>query len=184
MDAPRAWVRPLGDRAWQGAEERGQIDGWLNPTEEDEPFSGAFPLRVDLVNYAIVRDTLREDTVVPLRLVLILHEATLYPDAQAYAAVKEFSYLLPVQSFTSSVHFGVEEPAPDAEATALVCGFISESRELTNVATGAAFWWIRVATTAVTLSVTADREVFPADPRVGQVLSGSGWVLGEVLSSR
>ena len=161
----------------------GWIDGWLNPTEEDEPYSGVFPLRVDLVNYPKVRASLRGGIVVPLRLAMILHEATLYPDAAAYAAVQTVSYRPPVQSFTSSLHFGVDEPSDDdADATALVTGFVSESHELTNVATGALFWWIRIATTEVTLSLAADREVLPADPRAGQVLAGSGWVLGEMLA--
>jgi hypothetical protein len=160
----------------------GWVDGWLNPTEEDEPYSGAFPLRVDLVNYAVVKGALREGTVVPLRLAVILHEVTLYPDERAYAAVKGFSYRAPVQSFTSSIHFGVDEPDEDGDAMALVNGYVNEARELSNAATGAGYWWMRVATAEVTLSLTTDREILPATPRAGQVLSGNGWVLGEVLA--
>lgn len=160
----------------------GWVDGWLNPTEDDEPFSGAFPLRVDLVNYAAVKDRLRKGAVVPLHLVVILHEATLYPDERAYAAVKEYAYRPPLQSFTSNIHFGVDEPAETADATAVVNGYVNEARELTNAATGAVYWWMRVATAEATLSLTADREILPANPRAGQVLSGSGWVLGEVLA--
>ncbi len=160
----------------------GWIDGWLNPTEEDEPYSGVFPLRIDLVNYALCQPRLRPEVVVSLRLTVIMHEATLYPDAQAYEAVKDVTYRPPVQSFASSIHFGLDEPTGDADATALVTGYISESREMTNPATGAAYWWMRIATTGVTLSLVADREVLPVDPRAGMVLSGSGWVLGEVLA--
>lgn len=160
----------------------GWIDGWLNPTEEDEPYSGVFPLRVDLVNYAQVRARLRPETVVALRLVVILHEATLYPDAAAYEAVKKVSYRPPVQSFTSSIHFGVDEPPDDAAAAALVTGVVSEANQMANAATGAPFWWIRMATAGVTLSLVGDREVLPAEPRAGMVLSGSGWVIGEVLT--
>ncbi len=160
----------------------GWVDGWLNPTEEDEPYSGVFPLRVDLVNYGVHRAAMRPETVVALRLAIILHDATLYPDDSAYEAVKGVTYRPPVQSFASSIHFGVDEPTGDADATALVTGYISESTEMTNPATGAPYWWMRLATTGVTLSVVADREVLPADPRAGMVLSGSGWVLGEVLA--
>lgn len=159
----------------------GWIDGWLNPTEDDEPYSGLFPLRVDLVNYALVQSRLRTDAVVALRLAIILHEATLYPDARAYEAVKDVSYRPPVQSFASSMHFGLDEPSDDADATALVTGYVTEAKEMTNTATGASFWWTRIATTGVTLSLVTDREVLPANPRAGMVLSGSGWVLGELL---
>jgi hypothetical protein len=163
----------------------GWVDGWLNPAEDDEPYSGVFPLRVDLVNYAVVRHRLQAPTVIALRLAIILHEATLYPDARAYEAVQELSYRPPVQSFASSLHHALdevlEEPAVDADATALITGYVAETREMTNPATGARFWWMRIATTGVTLSLVADRETLPADPRAGMVLSGSGWVLGEVL---
>lgn len=159
----------------------GWIDGWLNPTEEDEPYSGVFPLRVDLVNYLAVKHRLRPDLVIAVRLVVILHEATLYADARAYETVREVSYRPPVQSFASSIHSGADEPTGDADATALVTGYITESHELTNVATGARFWWMRIATSGVTLSLVADRGVLPSDPRPGEVLSGSGWVLGEAL---
>ncbi|MDR7486086.1 MAG: hypothetical protein QN187_12215 [Armatimonadota bacterium] len=160
----------------------GWIDGWLNPTEADEPYSGLFPLRVDVVNYAAVRGRLRPGSVATLRLAVILHEATLYPDAQAYDAVRDVSYRPPIQSFTSSIHFGVDESDADADATALVTGILREARELANAATGAAFWWMRVATAGVTISLVADREVLPVEPRADMVVAGSGWVLGEVLS--
>lgn len=158
----------------------GWIDGWLDPTEEGEPYSGAFPLRVDVVNYVKVRARLRAGAVVPLRLAVILHEATVYPDASAYATVKDVSYRPPVKSFTSSIHFGVDEPT-DGDATALVTGVITEPRLLINQATGAPFWSMRVETAGATLPLVGDREVLPVDPRAGQVIEGSGWVLGEVL---
>ncbi len=159
----------------------GWVDGWLNPTEQDEPYSGAFPLRVDLVNYAAVRARLRPEALVSLRLAIILHEALLYPDARAYEAVQQVSYRPPVQSFASSIHASLDEPDSAADATALVTGYVSEARALTNAATGAPYWWTRVATTEVTLSLVADRGVLPTEPRAGMVLAGSGWVLGEVL---
>jgi hypothetical protein len=160
----------------------GWVDGWLNPKEPDEPYSGAFPLRVDVINYPLVRQRLAGGAVVPVRLAIILHEATLYPDAAAYEAVKEVSYRPPVQSFASSIHLGVGEAAHDeAEATALVTGYVTEAREITNTATGAPFWWLRVATEGTTLSCTADADVVPVRPRAAMVLSASGWVLGEIL---
>jgi hypothetical protein len=52
---------------------------------------------------------------------------------------------------------------------------------MTNPATGAAYWWMRIATTGVTLSLVGDREVLPTDPRAGMILSAAGWVLGQIL---
>lgn len=160
----------------------GWIEGWLNPTEDDEPYSGVFPLRVDLVNFPLVQAAAKPGAVATVRLAVILFEASLYPDAQAYLAVQSLSYRPPVPSFSSSMHFGLDDPDTDAEATALVAGFVNEARELTNPATGATFWWLRTATNAVPFTLTAAREVLPVDPQAGQVLSGSGWVLGELLA--
>jgi hypothetical protein len=160
----------------------GWVDGWLNPRESDEPYSGLFPLRVDVVNYPLVRHRLITGAVVSVRLAIILHEATLYPDAAAYNAVKEVTYRPPVQSFASSIHLGVDDSTDDAaEATALVTGYVTEARQITNVSTGSQFWWLRVATEGATLSCTADTEVVPMPPRAAMVLSAGGWVLGEVL---
>jgi len=160
----------------------GWVDGWLNPREPDEPYSGLFPLRVDVVNYPIVRHRLVPGTVLSVRLAIILHEATLYPDAAAYDAVKEVTYRPPVQSFASSIHLGVDESTDDdVEATALITGYVTEARQITNVSTGSQFWWLRVATEGATLSCTADADVVPMPPRAAMVLSASGWVLGEIL---
>lgn len=160
----------------------GWVDGWLNPAEDDEPYSGLFPLRVDLVNYALVRSRLNTAAVLTARLAVILHEAVLYPDAEAYDAVKEVSYRPPVQSFASSLHHALDEPDADPDATALVTGYVAEAHQLTNAATGAPFWWVRLATQGVALPVLGAPDLLPGGPRAGMVLSGSGWVLGEALA--
>jgi hypothetical protein len=175
-------IAVTGSRPSDESALEGWVDGWLNPREPDEPYSGLFPLRVDVVNYPLVRERLTAGTVASIRLAIILHEATLYPDAAAYDAVKEITYRPPVQSFASTIHFGIgEESDDDAEATALVTGYVTEARQMTNSSTGSPFWWLRVATEGVTLSCTADPDVVPATPRAAMVISASGWVLGEVL---
>lgn len=178
-DTYRIAVTGIGVSDEDGFE--GWIDGWLNPTEEDEPYSGAFPLRVDLVNFPLVQAAAKPGAVASVRLATILFEASLYPDAAAYLAVQTLSYRPPVPSFTSSQHFGVDDPEADVEATALITGFLNEARALTNPATGATFWWLRTTTNTVTLTLTAAREMLRVDPQAGHVMSGSGWVLGELL---
>ncbi|MDR7455270.1 MAG: hypothetical protein QN137_12440, partial [Armatimonadota bacterium] len=151
---------PAGDGGLEG-----WVDGWLNPTEDDEPYSGLFPLRVALVNYALVAAQLATVPVLAVRLAVILHEAALYPDAAAYDAVKEVSYRPPVQSFASSLHHALDEPGADADATALVTGYVAEAHQMTNAATGAPFWWVRLATQGVTIPVLGDPDMLPGGPR-------------------
>src|SRR3972149_5273928 len=49
-----------------------------------EPISGAFPVRIDLVNFPLVRARLRVGDVVPIEFCGIAHEAALYEDTGAY----------------------------------------------------------------------------------------------------
>lgn len=162
----------------------GWIDGWLEPSEEDEPFSGAFPLRVDLVNYALIRTHLGPVPHVHLAEVIALaHEVDLYPDDAAYLEGQGDIHRLPVQSFVSAAHFGVDDPTALNEATAVASGYVREAQRLTNTLTAASFWWIRVATSGATVNIFVDPEMVPHEPRAGQVLSGGFWILGRLLDA-
>lgn len=160
----------------------GWIDGWLEPSEEDEPYSGIFPLRISLVDYGISR---RQITTFPsvhrVELIALAHEADLFDDAGAYRASPGDIYRMSLPSFVSTAHFGADEPQEFQESTAMASGTIDEARPFTNTVTGRPFWWIRLATQGTTLHVCADRETLGGDAREGQVLAGSFWILGKLL---
>ncbi len=159
----------------------GWIDGWMEPTETDEPFSGAFPLRVNLIDYPLVRPRLVSFPAIHrVEIIALAHEVDLYADETAYAAAPGEIYRLPVQSFVSTAHFGADEPTEFHESTALASGYVTEARVLTNAITETPFWWIRLLTQGVTLHAFSDREMLSAEPRAGQVLSGSFWLLGRL----
>ncbi len=163
----------------------GWIDGWIEPAEDDEPFSGAFPLRVDLIDYSLVRPRLSEfPRIHRVELVALAHEVDLYPDETAYTRSKEEIYQLPMQAFVSAAHFSVDDPSGVEESTAMASGYVDGSRLLTNLATEVPFWWIRFTTKGITLHVFADREMFQDEPRTGNVLSGSFWLLGRLQDER
>lgn len=164
-------------------EMEGWVDGWIEPAEDDEPFSGAFPLRASLVNYALARSRLTTfPSVQRVELIALAHEADLFADEAAYARAPGDIYRLPVDSFVSSAHFGADAD-DDAfrEATALLSGRIGPARLFTNAVTSEAFWWVQVAVRGVTLHTFADRETLGAEPRPGQILAGSYWLLGRLL---
>ncbi|MDQ7843150.1 MAG: hypothetical protein QN141_02270 [Armatimonadota bacterium] len=161
----------------------GWIDGWIEPTEDDEPYSGAFPLRVDLVNYAVTRTRLvRFPSVHAVELAALAHEADLYPDPQAYVNAPGEVYRVPLGSFVSSAHFAAdEEVASFTEATGMLSAPIDWARLLTNPATGAPYWWMQVTIQGVRLHAFADRETLGGEPAAGRVLAGSFWMLGRLL---
>lgn len=160
----------------------GWIDGWLEPSEEDEPFSGAFPLRVNLVDFALARSKFTTfPTTHRVEIAALAHEADLYANEAAYAALPGEMHRLPVQSFVSTAHFAADEPAVFEEATALASAYITEARLLINPATEASYWWVQFTTQDVTIHAFADREVLAGEPQAGQIISGSFWLVGRTV---
>lgn len=180
-DAYRLAVTGMGDDPDEEME--GWIDGWLEPSEADEPYSGAFPLRAGLVNYALARSRLGVlPSVHRLELVALAHEADLFKDEAAYANAPGEIYRVPIGSFVSSAHFAADdEEQAFSEATALLTGRIVSARLLTNPATAEPFWWVQATVGGVTLHTFADRETLGEEPLQGQILGGSFWLLGRLL---
>jgi len=162
-------------------ERAGWVEGWVEPVEPDEPLSGAFPVRIDLVNFPLVREGLPVGAVVPIEFCAIAHEATLYPDAAAYAAAHQAQYRPPMQSFLSVMHFAADAPEGEPEATALVSGVIEEARLQTNPQTDAPYWSLRLATEKLVVWVLADAEVLPVSPQAGNILAASCWIVGRAI---
>lgn len=164
-------------------EMEGWIDGWLEPAEDDEPFSGAFPLRVDLVNYALTRTRLATfPTLQRIELAALAHEAELFDDESAYARAPGDVYRFPLGSFTSAAHFGADEDTEAVrESAALFSGRILSAQAQANPVTGARFWWIEVMPHGTKLHVFADQETLGGEPTPGRILSGGFWMLGKLL---
>ncbi|KRT76113.1 MAG: hypothetical protein XU14_C0065G0008 [Armatimonadetes bacterium CSP1-3] len=162
-------------------EAEGWVEGWVEPVEPDEPISGAFPVRIDLVNFPLVRARLRVGDVVPIEFCGIAHEAALYEDTGAYETAGRVQYQPPMRSFLSLSHFAADEPEGEPEATALISGIIDDAHLLTNRETGAPYWRLGVATEKVSAWVLADRETLPAEPQRGNIVAASCWIVGRVI---
>lgn len=167
----------------EDAEEEGQgwVEGWVEPVEADEPISGAFPLRLDVVNYGLVREHLHTGAVLPMDVCAIASEAALSPDAAAYERTRASTYRPPLRSVVSAAHFGADLPEIEPEATALITCVVAEARLLTNQVTEAPYWLLTVDCGKVALPILVDRETLPAEPAPGNVLSASCWTLAKVL---
>ncbi len=160
----------------------GWIDGWLEPSEDDEPYSGVFPLRVTLVDYAISsRRLTRFPALHTVELIALAHEADVYADEAAYRAAPGEVYRLPIQSFVSTAHSAADEPEPFAEATALASGLVREAALLINPVTEATFWRIALATQGVTLQAFAVPADLGGPVEIGQIFTGGFWLLGRLV---
>lgn len=164
-------------------EMEGWIDGWLEPSEDDEPFSGVFPVRADLVNYAVTRTRMRTfPSLQRVELAALAHEADLFDDEAAYAQAPGDVYRVPLGSFTSSAHFGADEDEERfLESTALFSGPIVSAQGLVNPVTGARFWSMEIRPQGLPLHIFADEETLGGPPAPERILSGSFWLLAKLL---
>lgn len=156
------------------------VEGWINPAEEDEPFSGAFPLYADLADYPLSRPRLTQlPRNVSFRLAAFAHEATTFPDAQAYQAAQSPGYAFPVGSFNSVEHVALGEGEERPEATALIVAEIAAARLLSNPDSNEPFWWLQVAPQRVPLDVVVDPALLRA-ARAGEIFQGVCWITGRL----
>lgn len=160
----------------------GWIDGWLEPREIDEPFSGAFPLRTGLVDFALVRNRI---TTFPMLgrvdMAALASEVELYDTEDAYRSAPGEVYRPPVESFASAAHASIDDTPAFQEPTALINGRIAGTRLLINAVTETPYWWVRVRVREVTLHAFADSATLGREPREGQILSGTFWLVGKVV---
>lgn len=164
-------------------EMEGWVDGWLEPAEEDEPYSGAFPLRISVVNYALARHRLTTfPSIWRIELVALAHEAEVFRDMSAYRNAPGDVYRVPMGSIVSAAHFGAEAEAEVfSEATAVLSAPIDMTKLLTNPVTAEPFWSVQVTVQGVPLQTFVDRETLGGDPAPGQIVAGSYWMLGRLL---
>jgi hypothetical protein len=159
----------------------GWIDGWLEPREPDEPYSGAFPLRTSLVDFALVRNRITTfPTLGAVEIAALASEVELYDNEAAYRAAAGEIYRPPVESFASAAHASVDEAPAFQEPSALVSGRIAQSRVLLNPVTESEYWWLQILVLGVTLHAFADRPTLGRDPRAGNIVSGTFWLVGKV----
>jgi len=160
----------------------GWIDGWLEPAEPDEPYSGAFPLRVSLLDFALVRSRITAfPTTRRVEIAALTHEAELYENETAYRTAPGDTYRLPLDSFASTAHAGIDDAGDFAEATALAGGRIAQARLLINPVSEVPYWWMQVSLRNATLHAFADRETLGKEPQAGNILWASFWLVGRMV---
>lgn len=163
--------------------EEGWIEGWLNPTDPDEPYSGDFPVVCDLVDFLAAQSKLDDlPRGVAAKIVGFLQEAVTYEDELALAARShETGFRLPPYTFASTVHTALDDSdtGERPEATAMLSGRVLRADRLLNPLTGLPFWALRVDTGKTAIDLVAPAEML-AQPRPGELLQGSAWMLARI----
>lgn len=163
--------------------EEGWIEGWIDPTDPGEPYSGAFPLVCDLVDFLAASPRFGDlPRTLEARIVGFLHEASVYEDELALAVQScETGFRLPPYAFASTAHTALDDAdrGDRPEATAMLSGRLLRVDRLRNPATGLPFWALRVDTQKAAVDLVAPAEML-LDPQPGQLLQGGVWMLARI----
>jgi hypothetical protein len=163
--------------------EEGWIEGWVNPTDPDEPYSGDFPVICDLVDFLAAQPKLDDlPRTVAVKIVGFLHEAVTYEDELALAVqARETGFRLPPYVFASAAYTGLDESdgSERPEATAMLSGRVLRADRLLNPRTGLPFWALEVDTGRATIDLVAPDEILP-QLQSGELLQGSAWMLARI----
>lgn len=133
-------------------------------------------LPVDVVNWPLVANTLKQQTMVNVRLVAFAEGMTAWDSPDAYKA-----------SHSESRHQGVrwivptglfpEEKGGTGRATATITGVVEQAESRVNGLTQAPFRWLRLETSGATLDVVAADGPLPP---VGGIVRGHFWLASHI----
>jgi hypothetical protein len=158
----------------------GCLYGWLNPSDEDNPYSGELPFAASVPNFDFVAEPLLRSPMVTLQVAAFVEkELRCYMSDGAYHSVRGRS-ASPSEIFESDWDQGDSpgEPSPMA-----LCGGRVLSVEMrTNPASNLPFYSLLVKTRGGTIDMIADPETLRGKPVEGGIVQASCWLSAAVLT--
>jgi len=158
----------------------GCLYGWLNPSDENNPYSGELPFASSVPNFDYIAEPLLRSPMVTLQIAAFVEkEIRCYMSDGAYHAVRGRS-TAPSEVFEPDWSKGDEPGEPSAMA---VCGGRVLAVEMrTNPATNLPFYAILVKTRGGTIDMVADPESLRGRPVVGGIVQANCWLSAAVLT--
>lgn len=161
----------------------GAFHSWADPTESDNPESGAYPFVFDVPNHNSLGN-IRLPQNVEIQLSAFAQEFDYYENEKAFEQGQEGEPKWASQSFVPSGLFSPNEnsdPNPP-EAIGLFVGIIKQTEKKKNELTGQEFQWMLVDTLGGEIDVLADLRFFSAEPKIGGIVHGQFWLSGQLLN--
>ncbi len=158
----------------------GCLYGWLNPSDENNPYSGELPFAASIPNFDFVADPLLRSPVVTLQIAAFVEkELRCYMSDGAYHSVRGRS-AAPSEVFEPTWDQGDSPGEPSAQA---LCGGRVVSVEMkTNPATDLPFYALLVKTRGGTIDMVADPETLRGRPVEGGIVQANCWLSASVLT--
>ncbi len=158
----------------------GCLYGWLNPSDENNPYSGDYPFAASVPNFDYVAEPLLINPMVTVQIAAFVEkELRCYMSDGAYLSVEGRSA---TPSDVFKPEWGPDDPPGNPTAQALCGGRILKVELKTNPTTNLDFWHLVVQTHGGTIDMVADPEVLRGKPVVGGICQASCWLSASVIS--
>lgn len=161
----------------------GSFYAWVNPTDEDDPTSGEYPLVFDCPDSAM-HDDLELPCIAEVQLAGFAHHLEIWDSVGDFERARGGDDTqLASRAFIPAGLLrpdGDEDP-PAPVAYAIINGHVLAAEVRENPVTGLRYQWAALATHGATLDVVAPMQLVTREIREGSVLSGGFWLSGQIL---
>ncbi|ELR72100.1 hypothetical protein C900_01842 [Fulvivirga imtechensis AK7] len=154
-----------------------------DPTEGNNPDSGAYPLVFDIPDFRTIAEIVTPKNV-DIQLVAFAQELSCYDSERAFNESQYTELKFASQSFIPSGLFSPNgEDTNPPEALGIFTGIIREWEMKTNELTGEQFYWLFVDTLGGEVDVVADPRFFDKKPNINGVVQGQFWLSGRLIDA-
>jgi hypothetical protein len=158
----------------------GCLYGWLNPTDENNPYTGELPFAASVPNFDLIAEPLLRSPMVTLQIAAFVEkELRCYMSDGAYHSVRGRS-AAPSEVFEPDWPQG--EPSFDPSPQALCGGRVLSVEMKTNPSTNLEFCAMVLKTRGGTIDMVADPETLRGRPVVGGIVQGNCWLSAAVVT--
>ncbi len=166
-----------------------ELDGafhcWADPSEQNNPDSGAYPFVFDLPDFKTIGH-IDFPKNFDIQLTAFAQELSIYDNEKDYEESQTSEPKWATQSFVPSGLFsfgeGENDPNPP-QATGIFTGIIKQFAKKKNELTNEEFYWLLVDTLGGEVDVVADVRYFEKDPAVNGIVQGQFWLSGKIINS-
>jgi len=155
---------------------------WVNP-DEDDPYSGDYPIAFDCVNFPIVKK-MEFPCIKNIKLSAFACELTVYLSEDDYYSKQKGEQRFASRSFVPS---GALPPDLDTSKQyeifpeAIFTGIILDYKKHENELSGKEFYWIKTETYGgIVIDVVADINLVENEPNKNGVISGRFYLSGKI----
>ncbi|WP_078129228.1 hypothetical protein [Leptospira alexanderi] len=160
-----------------------QMDGsyycWADPSEPNDPESGAYPFVFDVPNFLETEISIFPYDV-NIQLSAFAGEIELFDSEEDFYNNQKDGVKFASKFFTPSGLFSSDENAEDS-AYGMFAGIIKEFDLLKNKISGEKYYWFLVETFGGEVDVVTDKNLIQKRPKRNGILQGNFWLSGKLV---